>query len=998
MPRTFRIFAVGLLVCWLAVATTDAKVVYDPGYFVDTWEVTGPPNTTFEVKLHHYRCTYRTVASGTTDSSGEASGYIIHWGPGNGYQPYHTGVRVYFGDGTWQGGKLKSRGLFCCANFSGGHAGFDIGQAALSGPLALEFAQNVQDVMDETGYAAWWQDGSSITIRLPEHFIFASVPTVEPILPGDLQVGLPQLLEAGRTLEVPILTNARTEPLNGLAISDLYIAYDGIPLADFYWPAVVSEMALAPAGSPFDPVDEVTVHGAYRGMLVSDWPLVDWFDERLEGVGFESFFDVQMAHAGWFGTPDFVCDFEGFAHGTKISEQYDPWDIWFSGTDGGPWNDLTGVQAEGDPLLVQDLTGYDGTYQPDGSQVYIRFDNTAGNPDAPVRVEFGTLQASVGAFVGCGVEGPEHGFTISVYGEDDAWLGSQTYTPELWEQDPTGQNCETLFAVRTPLPLIQAVTIENDSDVEFANALVLDNVAIEASPSTPFGDRDRDGDVDVEDFYAYEEHHTGPIAAGEYLMLDEAVRYAFDGDGDTDLDLDDFAYVARNFTGEYAFLLPPYGLDAEAGAPGEFELQWQTPLFNAPQDVRAAELAYDIRVSPTYITAGNWTSAAPVSGIIPPVGVNGSFTIRLDVDAQDKVEYGMMQHDKVYLRAWLAAWVEMANVIPWGYPIPNETIQFQVYDENDNLVTSGSGVTDSTGMAQYTTGDINDSHDCSQPNWPMYTFKAVWQGHSITLRNGVVVTSGNQSDEEDMMTCDGSSALPPLGQWSNFGGLYDYGVAGVTVEVALPAGALQTPEMAVQVYEPVVVPPPIGFPPAVPGPLTVFTVEKADGPWLEKPAVLTVTYPDSLLMEYGGVGESSLRAYRFFEDLQRWERVDLPPVALDRDQHAIRFATQMLGTLALAAEIDGDHDGLGDEEELARGLLPGNPDTDGDGILDGDEVWFTGGDPASFAKTWAADQVMTVTGAPPEPGMFVAARMVYGEAQSPVSECVYVAWPREGGK
>ncbi len=47
------------------------------------------------------------------------------------------------------------------------------------------------------------------------------------------------------------------------------------------------------------------------------------------------------------------------------------------------------------------------------------------------------------------------------------------------------------------------------------------------------------------------------------------------------------------------------------------------------------------------------------------------------------------------------------------------------------------------------------------------------------------------------------------------------------------------------------------------------------------------------------------------------------------------------GTLA----IDLDRDGLGEEEELRAGTDPANPDTDGDGYLDGEELEVLGRDP-----------------------------------------------------
>ena len=54
---------------------------------------------------------------------------------------------------------------------------------------------------------------------------------------------------------------------------------------------------------------------------------------------------------------------------------------------------------------------------------------------------------------------------------------------------------------------------------------------------------------------------------------------------------------------------------------------------------------------------------------------------------------------------------------------------------------------------------------------------------------------------------------------------------------------------------------------------------------------------------------------------------------------------------------DSDEDGLTDFEEFLAGTDPGNPDTDGDGILDGSEVWLVnfGFDPAVVDEELLAD-------------------------------------------
>lgn len=54
----------------------------------------------------------------------------------------------------------------------------------------------------------------------------------------------------------------------------------------------------------------------------------------------------------------------------------------------------------------------------------------------------------------------------------------------------------------------------------------------------------------------------------------------------------------------------------------------------------------------------------------------------------------------------------------------------------------------------------------------------------------------------------------------------------------------------------------------------------------------------------------------------------------------------------IGEELDSDGDGLTDEYELSIGTDPFNPDTDGDGLGDGDEVLFYGTDPLNADTDW----------------------------------------------
>ena len=52
-----------------------------------------------------------------------------------------------------------------------------------------------------------------------------------------------------------------------------------------------------------------------------------------------------------------------------------------------------------------------------------------------------------------------------------------------------------------------------------------------------------------------------------------------------------------------------------------------------------------------------------------------------------------------------------------------------------------------------------------------------------------------------------------------------------------------------------------------------------------------------------------------------------------------------LTSVGVVFQLDPDRDGLGDLDEAALGTDPANPDSDGDGLLDGDEVYVHGTDP-----------------------------------------------------
>jgi len=442
--------------------------------------------------------------------------------------------------------------------------------------------------------------------------------------------------------------------------------------------------------------------------------------------------------------------------------------------------------------------------------------------------------------------------------------------------------------------------------------------------------------------------------------------------------------------------IPPIGeLTGTTGSGnGEVALAWHTPLFEDPDPDPGFDSVYEFRRSSTYIDGSTWELATPIDDLWPTLGIDMGWTIKLWFGAQNTLEEAggiwWIQGDQYHLRAVLYAEHHGPLYFPFAFALRNETVWFYVYDENDNLVTYGSDLTDNTGLAEFDTGDINDDHPCSMPNWPTYTFVGHWPGHSIGLSDGVVVTSGDVQNSEESGVCDGEYAMPPEGWWHPGGGTYHYFAGTVAYEVFVPVNAVAH-DVPVQFYTPYYVPPPAGMNPGVPGAMAAFVLEKPDGPHLDRPVTITMQYPPGLLEQYGGLGESSLRAYWFDNLTQAWMRLDLSPVTIERTQHIFRFGTDRLGLLAVAAEIDADHDGLGDVEELeVTGTDQFMADSDLDGLSDGDERWFTLSDPLDPQKTCAADQHSAATGLNPGQGYYIAGRIVCGDVQSDVSNCVYV--------
>ena len=68
-------------------------------------------------------------------------------------------------------------------------------------------------------------------------------------------------------------------------------------------------------------------------------------------------------------------------------------------------------------------------------------------------------------------------------------------------------------------------------------------------------------------------------------------------------------------------------------------------------------------------------------------------------------------------------------------------------------------------------------------------------------------------------------------------------------------------------------------------------------------------------------------------------------------------------------------------------------DTDGDGVSDGDEAWHTHGNPTDSLKISGEDQYGLGEAQQAQSWYWVAARIVAGGEESPLSNCVYIGPP-----
>jgi hypothetical protein len=431
------------------------------------------------------------------------------------------------------------------------------------------------------------------------------------------------------------------------------------------------------------------------------------------------------------------------------------------------------------------------------------------------------------------------------------------------------------------------------------------------------------------------------------------------------------------------------GLSGTAGpAPGQVVLTWHVPLFDNPDPGQSFDYSCEFRTSSTAINNSNWEYASPVQGDFTSI-VSRSATYSLTVSAMAYDDGTTSHQDMADVRAWLSVQYADGEVF---HPLSGETIDFTVQYPIGTSIRFASAVTDVVGMAQYVTQDLWDSPPTCSPT--AFRFIASWTGHPPIEIGGQIQIGKNPgvlTSFDDMILCEGT--FPPThGTWTSCGTVdYRSMLDGTGLTFTVPALSVST-DNVVTVSTPGSIPGPTGMKPGVTGAMVAFQVDSNVSQTLNRPITIAVTYPPEKLNESGCLGESSLRPYIYSVNY-RWQLLDQTPVTLNRSTHCLSFQTSQLGLFALAAEADDDCDGIGNYEEYHYGTSPQLADTDGDGISDGQEIWFTYGDPLDAKKLYGNDQHGLVTNLTPGQSYYIAARIVGPAGQSYVSDNVYIANP-----
>jgi len=207
------------------------------------------------------------------------------------------------------------------------------------------------------------------------------------------------------------------------------------------------------------------------GFVAVAWPLsasaaiVATFD----GSGtYANFAALEQAHDSFMGETNRVIPFDGYSGGQNITTEYQ---ATHGATFSNSVTDFSGVYMEGDPYSIENLDGYDGSYQPDGTPVYVKWPNN--DAATPFTIDLDPLASSIGSFVSMGMQGSVDTLAIRVFDSLGVELTSLTVKTGLWAD---GQNREGLWGVKSDDYDIARVTIQNLSGTDYANALIFDTL------------------------------------------------------------------------------------------------------------------------------------------------------------------------------------------------------------------------------------------------------------------------------------------------------------------------------------------------------------------------------------------------------------------------------------------------------------------------------------------------------------------------------------------
>lgn len=244
---------------WVSLAEAQEHRYY-PGWAWDTVEVRGgAPNSNYDVEVHARTCTWRVEDSGTTDGDGDDTNRNIRWCPNDNFGPFDDAFRIHYTSGpktcTREGGIVKGRGAG--NNTRNSNCSADIISLPEDDPifsgLTYTIAQNVQEEIGIWGEAAWLEGATDFTLTLPTGFTFSGVPVVSP-LHSDLLLGAPMLSSASE-LTVPILSNAMTNPLDGLQIVSDISTPGGLDPGDYFF-EFCGQLSITPVSAPGNVLDQ----------------------------------------------------------------------------------------------------------------------------------------------------------------------------------------------------------------------------------------------------------------------------------------------------------------------------------------------------------------------------------------------------------------------------------------------------------------------------------------------------------------------------------------------------------------------------------------------------------------------------------------------------------------------------------------------------------------------------------------------------------------------